>query len=475
MDPYLERIRESVDPRGWETDPDAMAPHLSETRGLFHGRCLAVVSPATTAEVARVVALCREGGIGVVPQGGNTGRCGGAVPGSGDREIVLRLGRMDRIRDVDPLGYTLTAEAGCVLARIQATARAVERLFPLSLGAEGSCQIGGNLATNAGGLNVLRYGNARDLTLGLEVVLADGQVWNGLNRLRKNNTGYDLHDLFIGAEGTLGVITAAVLKLFPLPAAVQTAFVALGELEDCVALLARLRADSGDAVTAFELIPRLGLEFACAHVAGCRDPLDRPYPWYVLLSLSGSGPGHALAEALERCLAPALEAGEIGDAVIAGSEAQAGSLWRLREGMVEAQRFEGGSIKHDVSVPVRRVPAFIRAATARVERELAGVRVMAFGHVGDGNVHFNLSQPVTMDTGAFLERWSAFNHLVHDIAAGMGGSFSAEHGIGQLKTAEMARYKSPTELALMASIKQALDPTGIMNPGKVLPATPDPG
>ncbi|MDQ2694081.1 MAG: FAD-binding oxidoreductase, partial [Pseudomonadota bacterium] len=429
----------------------------------------AVVSPATTAEVARVLRLCNDHGVGVVPQGGNTGRCGGGVPDASGRQIVLSLARLDRIRAVDPLNYTVTAEAGCILAHVQAAAEQADRLFPLSLGAEGSCRIGGNLATNAGGLNVLRYGSARGLTLGLEVVLADGTVWDGLTALRKNNTGYDLKDLFIGSEGTLGVITAAVLTLFPRPREVRTAFVALDDPEAAIRLLALARAASGDRVSAFELLSRTGLEFALRHIAGCRDPFARPCPWYVLLVFSDFRPDGGMGEALEAMLADAWTAGLVQDAVIAASDAQAQSLWRLREGLVEGQRFEGGSIKHDVAVPVARVAEFIRVAGARAEQELPGVRVVAFGHVGDGNIHFNLSQPLAMDKNAFLALWGRFNELIHDIAVAMGGTFSAEHGIGRLKVGEMGRYKSPVELDLMRRIKAVLDPKGIMNPGKVLP------
>ncbi|MFO1433070.1 MAG: FAD-binding oxidoreductase [Candidatus Competibacteraceae bacterium] len=469
METTFERIRNLVGSRGWLDDPTAMAPYLSETRGLFQGRARAVVIPASTAEVAGVLRLCNEGRIGVVPQGGHTGRCGGAMPDSTGSQMILSLARLNRIRALNPLDYTITAEAGCILAEIQAAAAQSQRLFPLSLGAEGSCQIGGNLATNAGGVNVLRYGNARELTMGLEVVLADGTVWDGLNGLRKNNTGYDLKDLFIGAEGTLGVITAAVLKLFPLPREVQTALVALRDLEACTELLAQARTVSNDALSSFELMPRLGLQFALDHLPGCRDPFECGYDWYVLLVFSGSRPDGGLRTAMELLLAESWQAGLIQDAVLAGSEAQARELWRLREGLVEGQRFEGGSIKHDVSVPVSRVPEFIQTASDRVRRELPGVRVCAFGHVGDGNIHFNLSQPPGMEKEHFLGWWRHFNAIVHTIVVAMQGSFSAEHGIGRLKTAEMVRYKSATELALMRRLKAALDPNGILNPGKVLP------
>ncbi len=465
MTTALDQLRTIVGPPGWLDQPADLEPYLGETRGRFRGQARAVVSPADTAQVAAVLAVCHKAGIPVTPQGGNTGLCGGAVPHGG---IVLSLRRLNHIRALDPADNSIIAEAGCVLADIQAAARAHDRLFPLSLGAEGSCQIGGNLATNAGGLNVLRYGNARELTLGLEVVLADGRIWDGLNRLRKNNTGYDLKNLFIGAEGTLGVITAAVLKLFPLPRDRQTALVALRDLDACLELLDRARAASDDAISSFELLPRLGLEFATQHVTGCDEPFDQPHDWCALLELSGAL-DRGLRSSLESLLAAALDDGVIADAVLAASEAQSRSLWRLREGLVEAQRHEGGSIKHDVAVPVSRLPAFVHAATAAVEKALPGARVLAFGHVGDGNVHFNLSQPPGMDTGAFLEHWELANRIVHDIVHQMGGSFSAEHGVGRLKRLEMARYKSPVELELMAEIKRLLDPMAILNPGKVLP------
>ncbi len=469
MEKTLANIRTIVGNHGWMDDPNAMLPYLVETRGLFQGHALAVVRPDSTSQVAQVVGLCQQAGIGIVPQGGNTGRCGGATPSEHGHEIVLNLSRLKRIRQLDPSNYTITVEAGCILADIQATAANAQRLFPLSLGAEGSCQIGGNLASNAGGTNVLRYGNARDLVLGLEVVLADGQIWDGLTALRKNNTGYDLKDLFIGAEGTLGIITAAVLKLFPQPRDVQTALIALPELEACVELLAQAREASGDTVSTFELMGRTGLDFALRHIPGCRDPMDTPYPWYILLVLSSSRAQASLRDCLEDLLADAYEQGLVMDAVIADSEAQAQGLWQLREGIVEAQRFEGGSIKHDIAVPVSQVPWFIHQANIQVEQLLPGIRVCAFGHVGDGNIHYNLSQPVDMDQAEFLGMWDQFKRIVHDIVAGMNGSFSAEHGIGRLKVGEMARYKSDIELDLMRKLKQALDPKRIMNAGKVVP------
>jgi D-lactate dehydrogenase (cytochrome) len=368
----------------------------------------------------------------------------------------------------------MTVEAGVILAQIQEAASAADRLFPLSLGAEGSCQIGGNISTNAGGVQVLRYGNTRDLVLGLEVVLPDGRIWNGLRSLRKDNTGYALKQLFIGAEGTLGIITAATLRLFPKPKDTATAFLALADLDAVMALFAHARAASGDQLTAFELIPRIGLEMAMRHVAGVTDPLERVYPFYVLLELASSSAEAQLADVLEALLGTALEEGMVADGAIAGSHAQRQAFWRIREGMVEGQRHEGGSIKHDVAVPVSSVVDFIRAASAAVTERLPGLRVVAFGHVGDGNIHFNLSQPLGADRAAYLARWHEFNELVHDIVAGFDGSISAEHGIGRLKTGEMTRYKAPVELELMARLKAAFDPLGIMNPGKVVPLAPPP-
>ncbi|MBF0332995.1 MAG: FAD-binding oxidoreductase [Alphaproteobacteria bacterium] len=462
MTMLAERLRALLGPSGVIADPAAMAPYLEEQRGLFHGRAALVALPASTAETAAVVALCAEHGVAIVPQGGNTGLVGGGVPFEHGGEIVLSMGRMNRVRAIDPANFTITVEAGCVLANVQAAAEEAGCLFPLSLAAEGSCQIGGNLSTNAGGVAVLRWGNARDLVLGLEVVLADGRVWNGLKGLRKDNTGYDLKHLFVGAEGTLGVITAAVLKLFPRPRDIETALVGVADLDHVLALFARARAASGDALGAFELIPRIGLELAVAHVPGCHDPFAGPHAHYVLIEAT------APREALENLLSQAIEDGLAVDAVIADSLERRRALWRLREAVPEAQKREGASIKHDVSVPVSMVPDFLRRATQAIEAALPGVRVVAFGHVGDGNIHFNLTQPVGAEPKAFLARWEEMNRIVHDIVAGMGGSFSAEHGVGRLKKGELVHYGDPVGLDLMRRIKAALDPQGIMNPGKVL-------
>lgn len=467
-DGVLQRLRDAVGEGGYLERPEDVAPYLVEWRDLFHGNTSLVVRPQSAAEVAAVVRVCHETRTPFVPQGGRTGLCGGAVPDDSGRAIVLSLERLNRIRDVDPAGYTLTAEAGCVLATLQQAAAQVDRLFPLSLAAEGSCQLGGNLATNAGGLAVLRYGTARDLTLGLEVVLPDGRVWDGLRALRKDNTGYALRELFIGAEGTLGVITAAVVKLFPRPRDVQTAFIAVPSVEAAVALLALARGASGDRVTACELVPRAGLELVRRHIPGAVVPLSNDPPWALVLELSGGREAGELRATLEHVLESALSAGLASDATLAESQKTTAAIWRLRESMSDAQRPEGGCIKHDVSVPVPRVAALIDEATRAVHRLEPNARIIAFGHVGDGNIHFNVLQPVGADKAAFLARWGELARAVHDVTHTLGGSISAEHGLGQLKRDEVKHYKSALELELMARIKSALDPHALSNPGKVI-------
>ena len=464
------RIRAAVGERGWTADPAEMAPRLQDERGLYRGNAAMLVRPATTAETAAVVEICNEAGIPVVPQGGNTGLVGGSVPDADFAGIVLAMERMNKLRAVDPVNNTITAEAGCILAEIQRVAAEHNRLFPLSLGAEGTCQIGGNLSTNAGGTAVLRYGNARELVLGLEVVLPSGAVWEGLRGLRKDNTGYALRHLFVGAEGTLGIITAAVLKLFPLPRDRQTAIAAVPTPAAAVALLGRLQEATGEAVTGYEIAGRLPLEMVLRHIPGSAEPFPgRIFPQYVLIELSGQGEEGTLRTPLEDALAAAQDAGEVLDAVFAANTTQSRAFWKLRESITEAQKFEGGSIKHDVAVPVSRVAEFIARATATCEAALPGVRVVAFGHVGDGNIHFNLSQPLSGWTRErFLGEWERMNRIVHDMVVEMGGTFSAEHGIGRLKKEELARYRSPVELATMRALKMALDPKGIMNPGRVL-------
>jgi len=467
-DNALERIRAIVGDKGVTTDAAEIAPFVTDERGRYRGASPMLVRPATAQDVAAVVAVCADNALPIVPQGGNTSLCGGSVPHAEGGEIVLNLSRLNRIRDIDPLNYTMTAEAGCVLADLQAAAEEADRLFPLSLGAEGSCRIGGNISTNAGGTNVLRYGMARELVLGLEVALPDGTLWNGLRALRKDNTGYDLKQLFIGGEGTLGIITAAVLKLFPRPRDTQTAWLAVRDLDAALELLVRAREASGDRVTAFELITRRCLDFVLAHTPGASDPLAEPHDTYVLIEFSSPEPESGLRQAMEGLFAAAFEDGIVVDGVLAESMAQGRDLWRLRESITESQKFEGGSIKHDISVPVSRVPEFVRRATELVGKELPGCRPLAFGHVGDGNVHFNISQPVGADKAAFLAQWERVNRLVHDLVFEMNGSFSAEHGIGQLKREDLLRYKPAIEVALMRRVKQAIDPQGIMNPGKIL-------
>ena len=402
-----------------------------------------------------------------MPQGGNTGLCGGAVSESG--QLILSLERLNQIREIDSANNTITVEAGCILANIQNTAQEARRFFPVSLAAEGSCQIGGNLATNAGGINVLRYGNTREQVLGLEAILPNGSLFSDLAGLRKDNTGYDLKQLLIGSEGTLGIITAATLKLYPYPDHSVTAFVALKDLETSISFLALATELSGGTLCSFELIPHIGLEFACRHISTCEPPLSSEHDWYVLLSLQTSGSTINLDETLETLLESALEAHLINDAVLAANEAQAARLWKIREGIVEGQLFEGGSIKHDISIPVSKVPRFITEASKAVSQRIRGIRPCPFGHVGDGNIHFNLSQPVSMSKDEFLSRWEEISELVHDIVDRLGGSFSAEHGIGMLKLNDMQRYKDNVALSAMRAIKKALDPENLFNPGKVLP------
>ena len=464
----IQRLKSAVGSAGCVDSAADMAAYLRDERRLFQGRSPLVLKPASTDEVSKLVAICAAAGIGIVPQGGNTSLCGGSVPDESGTQILISLSRMNRIRDIDPVNYTLTAEAGCVLANIQAAAREADRLFPLRLAAEGSCQIGGNLSTNAGGIAVLKYGNARDLVLGLEVVLADGEVWNGLRRLRKDNTGYDLKQMFLGAEGTLGIITAAVLKLFPVPKETCTAMIALRDTESATTLLARLREESGDAVSSFEYIHRNCLDLVFRHMEGIGDPFDHRYVHYALVELSASRKGAALDGVLEAVFSAGTESGELLDAVVASSESQRLQLWGLREAIPEVQKHAGVCIKHDVSVSVSRVPEFLENGTRLLVEAFPEAQVIAFGHVGDGNIHFNLQQPEGDDPQAFLRQAPRVTRLVHDLAVSLDGSFSAEHGIGVLKREDLHGYKSDTEIALMRSLKRALDPHGIMNPGKVI-------
>ncbi|MBK9445510.1 MAG: FAD-binding oxidoreductase [Betaproteobacteria bacterium] len=446
---------------------DDMAPYLVDWRGRYRGAARCVVRPGSTSEVAAVVRACAEAGAPMVPQGGNTSLCGAATPDADGAAVVISLSRLNRIRALDPENNTITIEAGCVLASVQAAANEAGRLFPLSLAAEGSAQIGGNLSTNAGGVQVLRYGNTRELTLGLEVVLPSGEIWNGLRGLRKDNTGYDLKHLFIGAEGTLGIITAATMRLFPQPSAVATAWVAVSSPQAAIALLTSLQGEFGPLLTACELVSETSLGLVVQNIPGAKRPLSES-PWYVLVELSSGGGDGDLGAWLEAFLAQALEAGRCTDAALAQSEAQAGLLWALRENISEAQKIEGISIKHDVSLPISRIPEFLRQADAALAAAHPGLRVVAFGHVGDGNLHYNLSMPADTDNDALIAQQPAINRQVHDLVHAHGGSISAEHGIGQLKREEILRYKSPVEMEMMRAIKRALDPRGLMNPGKVL-------
>jgi FAD/FMN-containing dehydrogenase len=456
-----------VGEKGAITAPADAEPYLVEERNLYRGRTPIVLLPASVAEVSAILKLAHEERIPIVPQGGNTGLVGAQIPHEWGGEVVLSLGRMKAIREVDAAGNALTAEAGATLQSIQDAAAAADRLFPLSLGSEGTCQIGGNIASNAGGVHVLRYGNTRDLVLGVEAVLPGGEVLHGLKNLRKDNTGYDLKSLFVGSEGTLGVITAATLKLFPRPAEVATVFAGLPSLRAAAELFSRASAKAGPLLTAFELLPRIMLDFVLEHLPQNRDPLSEPHAWYALFDVS-SPLGDVAERAAMTILEDAAEKGVVSDAAVAASEAQAQALWRIREAVVESQKFEGGSIKHDVSVPISKIPAFIEEASAAVAALIPGSRPVAFGHFGDGNIHFNVTQPKGADKEVFLSHWDEVNAVVYGIALRHGGSISAEHGIGRLKAHALETVKSEKELALMRGIKAAFDPRGVMNPGKLL-------
>lgn len=451
------------------TEPADMAAYLAEPRELFHGSARCIVRPGTTEEVARILKACNAAGIAVVPQGGNTGLVGGQIPGQEGRsgEVLLSLNRMNRLRETDRASMTMTVEAGMTLLAVQQAAEAAGGLFPLSLASEGSCTIGGNLATNAGGTAVLAYGNARDLVTGLEVVLADGRVLSNLSKLKKDNTGYDLKHLFMGSEGTLGIITAAVVKLYPRPRSTETAFVGLSSARDALALLNLAQARAGTDVKTFELMARFGIEVVINHAAGARDPLAGRHAWYVLLEL-GSQSQSGLDDVMTGLLEEAAAQGIIEDAVVAASLDQRKAFWKLREDMSEMQKHEGGSIKHDISVPVALAPQFLEEMYPAVEQFMPGARPCPFGHLGDGNIHANISQPVGMDKQAFLDRWYEMNEVVHAIVTRLNGSISAEHGIGTLKRDLLPGVKNPVALDVMRSLKAVLDPKGILNPGKVI-------
>lgn len=447
---------------------DEIAPYLIEPRGIYHEQSPMVLRPGSVEEVSAILATATETGTPIVPQCGNTGHTGGQVPLEGESQVIVSLSRLNTVRNVDPVGNTMTVEAGCVLENLHTAARDVDRMFPLSLGSQGSCQIGGNLSTNAGGVAVLAYGNTRQLCLGLEVVLPTGEIWNGLRSLKKDNTGYDLRDLFIGAEGTLGIITAAVLKLLPQPAGNQVAIVGLDSPEKALSLLNRALKTCGNALTGFELMPRIALEFAIRHVPDNRDPLADKQPWYVLVDIS-SGQSMDDADAMmQSVLEDALNDGLIIDAAIAQSDAQRQAFWKIRETMPAAQKPEGASIKHDVSVPVAAIPQFMERADRAVLAAMPDARIVAFGHMGDGNIHYNISQPVDGDFEAHLARRHEISDIVYEQVLALGGSISAEHGIGQMKRDRLQAIRQPIEIDLMQRIKAAFDPAGIMNPGKVV-------
>lgn len=448
------------------TQANETAPYLSEQRGAFKSQCLAVIRPGTRDEVSACVKLCAEHDVSIVPMGGNTGLCGGAVSRAG--QVILSVERLNKIREVDTENNSICVEAGCILENIQAAARERRRLFPLSLGAQGSCQIGGNLATNAGGINVLHYGNARDLCLGIEVVLPDGSIYSDLGGLRKDNTGYALTHLFIGSEGTLGIITAATLKLFPEPKESVTALIALPSLDSVIPFYNRIREASSDRVTTFELIPQIAIDFTAHHFKEHPPLFDQDYPWQVLLTLQSTQVEADFAERFSDALATAFDQGMISDALIAQNISQARHFLALREKMVAAQKFEGASIKHDISVPISRIPEFITRSAVAVEAISPGARPYPFGHVGDGNIHYNISQPRDIDSAEFMAKQAELNDAILDIVHDLRGSFSAEHGIGLLKTGLIPRYKGQVALELMHSIKKAIDPHNRMNPGKVI-------
>jgi FAD/FMN-containing dehydrogenase len=447
------------------TDAAEQEPYLTEGRGLYRGATPVVLRPGSVGEVAAIVRLANETGTAIVPQGGNTGLVGGQISLGG--EVVVSLKRLDRIRELDVLSNTMTCEAGVILANAQAAAAGADRLFPLSLGAEGSCTIGGNLSTNAGGTGAFAYGVARDLVLGLEVVLPDGRVLNALNKLKKDNTGYDLKNLFVGAEGTLGIVTAAVLKLFPAPKVTETAVVGVPSPEAALALLAMVQERTNRAATSFEILSRIAVDFAVRHGHDVRDPLEEPHPWYVLVQLQ-SAAEQDLRTMLEETLETGMERGFVADAAVADSLEHRRAFWHLREILPEVQKPEGGSIKHDVSVPLAAIPAFLAEAGAAVERLVPGCRPVPFGHLGDGNIHYNVSQPAGADTAAYLARWDEMNEAVYAVVMKFGGSISAEHGVGVMKRKLVAALKDPVAIDVMGMLKRTLDPNNILNPGKVV-------
>jgi FAD/FMN-containing dehydrogenase len=465
----IEKLKRILGDKGFTDHGDEMTPFLTEWRGFYSGDALLIVFPENVQMVSSIIKICAEADISIVPQGGNTSMCGGAVPSSDGNSIVLSMSKMNNILSIDTTNYTMTVEAGCILQNIQEAAEAEDRYFPLSLAAEGSCMIGGNLATNAGGTNVLRYGNARELVLGLEVVLPDGRILDQLTGLRKDNTGYDLKQLFLGSEGTLGIITKAVLKLFPKPKSINAAYCAVPSISAALELLDSARVESGDSVETFELISRQVLDLVLKHIPDTRDPLNAPFEYYVLLEIVSTKPADDEAKQnFENMLEKALESKVILDAAIAQTEQQRQEFWALRENATESQKLEGTSIKHDVSVPISSIPKFYDSAWQAILNVEPEARLVAFGHAGDGNLHFNVAEPENSSSSDFLKKWTDINHAVHEVVKDFNGSISAEHGIGQLKRDELPHYKSQTAIDVMRIIKSALDPKGIMNPGKVI-------
>ena len=464
MTALLEQLKEIVGQGGWTTDAHDLQPHLTEWRGIYEGRTRVMVRPRSTEEVAAVVQACARNGTSIVPQGGNTSMCGGAVPDASGKQVLLNLSRMNRIREVDACNFSMVVEAGCVLAAAQDAARAEGRYFPLSLGAEGSCQVGGNIATNAGGLNVGRYGNARSLVMGLEVVLADGTVLNSLRSLRKDTAGYDLKQLFIGSEGTLGIITTASLRLFPDPGEMTTALVGIDRAGAAVDLLGRLKTALDDRIESFELVSRRVFGLVEKHIPGASLPFDEDYPWYVLIeAATGDDP-----QVLESALLQEAEAGRLLNAVIAKNESEAAELWRLRHSISEAERQDGKAFKHDVSVPLSKMQEFLKQGDELLAELRPDARLVAFGHVGDGNLHYNVVLPREMPAMEWAAEGERITQAIYDLVDTFGGSFSAEHGIGQSKKAYLAKYRAGPELELMRSLKKVLDPANILNPGKVI-------
>ena len=460
----IDELKSIVGPDGWTADTDDLQPYLTEWRDLYQGKTLLMVSPDSAEQVAEVIKACAAEQTAVVPQGGNTGLCGGAIPDESGHQVLLSLSRMNAVRSISTNDFSMIVEAGCILADVQSAAREAGRFFPLSLAAEGSCQIGGNLSTNAGGINVLRYGNARDQVLGLEVVLADGTVWSGLRALRKDTAGYDLKHLFIGSEGTLGIITAANLRLYPEVRNTQTAMIAVESPKRAVELLAELRTSLADQLQAFELMPSRAIRYLQRHMPALSMPFAADHPWYVLLETSIDDD----VQIVETALGAAIDRGIGLDAVIAKSIAEQQDLWRMRHAISEVQKFEGASLKHDVSVPVGRIGEFIEEAEQAVLKVMPDARIVAFGHVGDGNVHFNVSQPKSWDAESFRKQAVDIGNAIYDVVNAFEGSISAEHGIGQSKREILRKYKSADEIDIMKAIKAALDPDNILNPGKVI-------